>query len=330
MKVQSILLKTMAVVVGMAVAGCATTSPDPNAHVAEQQKYRLYDPAIALVLAKASTAVYEQDPCASFQAALGEPLAGECDWSDRAVEKAPFRAALFDYRGDVILAFQGTVPADRRTLLADANYLPTPLMDDPATVVHGGFLLSWLYVKPWVEAKARERLATGRRIWITGHSLGGAQAQLAAHHFRRSIDPSRIAGVYTFAAPRVGQRHFERAISESQLAEKMFRLENDHDLVPLMPAQADFVPVGQCVFIDESNIVQPCAGGRRLSELLGDPDTWRSFAAAAAHKIASYSAALGSECNKFPSWVPVPRREECIPLALRPPEAPSAAQLVAP
>lgn len=316
------------VLIAAAVTGCASIPPNPDGHVEERQTYHRYDPTMAVVLAQASDAVYEKNPCHAFGSASGQPQEGVCEWSDRQVDKAPFRAAIFGYRGDVILAFQGTVPADKRTIIADANFWPTPLVDEPQVLVHGGFLLSWLYLKPWVETKAKERLKEAKHLWITGHSLGGAQAHLAAHFLRRSVDADRIAGVYTFAAPRVGQGEFVKTMHDSPLADRVFRVENDHDLVPLVPASEDFVPVGRCVFIDKADVVQPCPHQRRLSLLLNDPDTWRSFAAAAAHKITSYSEALRKDCNKFPSWLPVRRSEECIPLVLRPAVSPYAASLL--
>jgi hypothetical protein len=93
-----------------------------------------------------------------------------------------------------------------------------------------------------------------------------------------------------------------------------------------VPTSEDFVPVGRCVFIDKASVVQPCPHQRRLSLLLNDPDTWRSFAAASAHKITSYSEALRKNCN--PSWLPVRRLEECIPLVLRPAVSSYAASLL--
>ena len=47
------------------------------------------------------------------------------------------------------------------------------------------------------------------RISVTGHSLGGAQATLIASHllFDGVVSPSKL-DLYTFGAPRVGDRDF--------------------------------------------------------------------------------------------------------------------------
>ncbi|AJY77763.1 lipase [Paenibacillus beijingensis] len=76
------------------------------------------------------------------------------------------------------------------------------------------------------------KLPSSKPLFVTGHSLGGALATLAA------LDISANTGlsapmVYTFGSPRVGDpvfvRAFNRAIPVS------FRIENENDIVPHLP-----------------------------------------------------------------------------------------------
>lgn len=63
------------------------------------------------------------------------------------------------------------------------------------------------------------------RVWLTGHSLGGALAILAAQIV--SDRPGPLPCVYTYGAPRVGNRTFGQGYAPTH-----YRLERRKDLVP--------------------------------------------------------------------------------------------------
>jgi hypothetical protein len=68
---------------------------------------------------------------------------------------------------------------------------------------------------------------------MTGHSLGGALAELCA---AQALFVSRIPvqGVYTFGQPRVGTKDFADAV-HARLGSGIFRFVNDRDIVPRVP-----------------------------------------------------------------------------------------------
>ena len=77
----------------------------------------------------------------------------------------------------------------------------------------------------------------GQPIWITGHSLGGALAVLAAARLALDIDQNvykSINGLYTFGQPRVGDRVFVKAL-DNEIKPRYFRFVNDNDMVPRVP-----------------------------------------------------------------------------------------------
>ena len=127
--------------------------------------------------------------------------------------------------------------------------------------VHEGFQDSFL-VSALVIGKMIGEMRGNREIWITGHSLGGALAVLlAATLAENSID---VTGLYTFAAPRVGDRAFARELKRSLKGKAHWRVVNEGDLVPHLPSELRFSH----------------SGDRRLlvdGKISGDVRKWNSF-----------------------------------------------------
>lgn len=122
----------------------------------------------------------------------------------------------------VIVAFQGTLPPSERSGLADwAEDLDADPVSDPhyPGLVHAGFRDAVAAILP----RLAPEIPAGP-LFITGHSLGGAMAQLAAF---------RLAGenpnVVTFAAPMVGDAEFAASLAS------LVRYENQGDVVPSVP-----------------------------------------------------------------------------------------------
>jgi hypothetical protein len=99
--------------------------------------------------------------------------------------------------------------------------------------VHSGFksdfLGLWQKIEPFL-------LRNDFPLYVTGHSLGGALAVLAA-----SIFPARA--VYTFGAPKTGDSIFADLLKNTRI----YRFENDRDIITTVPPSAipfDFCHVG--------------------------------------------------------------------------------------
>jgi hypothetical protein len=105
--------------------------------------------------------------------------------------------------------------------------------------VHKGFFQAWSIIEQSVvEQIVRWRKACAAEgkllppLYITGHSLGGALATMAAAAL---VDSNiHVAGVYTFGQPRVGDRTFVSQLS-LKTGGKVFRFVNNNDLVPHVP-----------------------------------------------------------------------------------------------
>ncbi len=183
----------------------------------------------------------------------------------------------------IVLAFRGT--KDARDWLTDVEFRKFPLFEAVRRVadhngpvgrspqkrikVHEGFLRAIVSLLPkiieWLEGP--DMGSAPKPLLITGHSLGGALASLAAFFLQQRGHP--IRAVYTFASPRVGNGAWRdqynsagsqgeratspllRATRPQALGAKTFRVAAAGDLVPLIPGLMDgYRHVGQEVFLD--------------------------------------------------------------------------------
>jgi pimeloyl-ACP methyl ester carboxylesterase len=147
----------------------------------------------------------------------------------------------------IVVAFRGTESPNcldglRDCLLTDAaDLLILPEGDLGTDFVaagvgakfHMGFIRAlaaiWDALFAAVDA---ERKQNGRPIWITGHSLGGALAMLAAWRFKRKFVP--VHQIYTFGAPMIGNDLAAGAF-EREFPDRIFRYVNFPDPVPMLP-----------------------------------------------------------------------------------------------
>lgn len=133
-----------------------------------------------------------------------------------------------------IVAFRGT-ETKLEDWLTDANarQKKSPWgKDDKSIGIHSGFHAALEHVWPdLLNYVTRAALP----VWFTGHSLGGALAVLAAYRLEAIETVGvRVAGVYTFGQPRVGNDGWAKSVP-IELAQRIFRYVNDRDIVPLVP-----------------------------------------------------------------------------------------------
>ncbi|PSN18721.1 hypothetical protein C7271_11075 [filamentous cyanobacterium CCP5] len=148
--------------------------------------------------------------------------------------------AFFFRRGDdIILVFRGSQQLkDWKTNFKIRLREFTTLADQTAVLpkgyVHRGFLEAWHSVEKMVVHYLRKWWSPDTRLWITGHSLGGALANMAA----LSLDCQgfTVSGLYTFGQPRIADWQLVRAANK-RLGDRMFRYANNNDVVPLIPPQ---------------------------------------------------------------------------------------------
>jgi hypothetical protein len=124
-----------------------------------------------------------------------------------------------------VLAFRGT--ANLGDWAINLNALRMPLPGFPGVQVHRGFWEAFEASNDEIRAAVDLHVPDNLGLYITGHSLGGALAQIASAVLERD----NLAACYTFGSPRVGTRNFDRDIKCPH-----YRLINHWDLVPGVPA----------------------------------------------------------------------------------------------
>ncbi|GMT10888.1 hypothetical protein PFISCL1PPCAC_2185, partial [Pristionchus fissidentatus] len=73
-------------------------------------------------------------------------------------------------------------------------------------------------------------------LWVTGHSLGGALASLAAAHIAaNNIHPGSKITLYTMGQPRTGDQQYANV--HDNLVSTEFRITHERDIVPHVPPE---------------------------------------------------------------------------------------------
>jgi triacylglycerol lipase len=139
----------------------------------------------------------------------------------------------------LLVAFRGTEPHERADWLTDIQVSHESC--NGIGRVHRGFHDALRSVwqdalqngNALLPARIKAAAASGRAIWITGHSLGGALAVLCAAEAQISLG-CHVQGVYTFGQPRVGDEQFAKTVDQ-KLGGRVFRFIAHRDIVPRVP-----------------------------------------------------------------------------------------------
>jgi triacylglycerol lipase len=155
----------------------------------------------------------------------------------------------------LLIVFRGTETTNLSDLLSDLQGAIKVKWGDLGHV-HGGFLKAYMSVlnKSFKNVTVFQdviKKAGNRKIWISGHSLGGALAICCAAQ-TEIVDKLPVHAVYTFGQPRVGDEKFAETISET-MGNKIFRVVNNRDIVTrLSDYTLGYRQFGQEVFFDKN------------------------------------------------------------------------------
>ncbi len=259
-----------------------------------------YIPSIAYLMGKVSAASYESDE-ATLNGALSE--VGLTLDSVRIKDSKTGTQGLLAYNNDmVIVAFRGT--EDFKDWLGNARVWENEVKNGPAcdqTVkVHQGFNNAVASVTDdgALFLRIAELQKGGRKLYVTGHSLGGALATLMAY-IASNNQGITVDGVYTYGQPPVGDSGFKQCY-ENNLLEKTFRFVNYKDVVPRLKPNKNAEHVGLLLFMDSvGNLTTEKQKG-----LLNSTKNILDSALVESHSIGEYLADLGKHKNTNPFACP--------------------------
>lgn len=196
----------------------------------------------ALILARVCELAYYNEPegPARFRSELG--------MTAQLISANNTQVYIAETDESIVVAFRGseaptTLDGFKDWLLTNANnYLILPEgragTDFVAAGVgarfHKGFLEALEMIwEPMLSRVNYAIKAKDRPVWVTGHSLGGALALLAAWRLQRSF--VSIHEIVTFGAPMIGNDVAAKAF-EQEFSGKIYRFVDLEDVVPHLPS----------------------------------------------------------------------------------------------
>lgn len=111
--------------------------------------------------------------------------------------------------------------------------------------VHNGFFQGYDIALNELEKLLEDHGAKNKKLWVTGHSLGGA---LSAIFGAEQVDHFDISGFYTFGQPRLGDNNVLAFFGQKSLTDRYFRFVNSVDIITRIPP--GYQHVGRLVFFD--------------------------------------------------------------------------------
>ncbi|HEY2708548.1 MAG TPA: lipase family protein [Caulobacteraceae bacterium] len=231
---------------------------------------------------------------------------------------------------EIIVAYRGTEPFDsidhQRMVMDWLTDLDDPVVTAPNVPgsVHQGFSHACNQLWSWTLAQVQALPTKTKPLYVTGHSKGGALADIAAVKF---VAAGLTPFVCTFEGARAGDQAF--ADGYEKLVLHSTRYEHQDDIVPHLPPDLGFVtafrnvpalanlisafiptyiPVGDLRFVNWQGKIVPDSPGLeslRFSHLINliTAGDWDKIVAD--HSIGPGSGAAAAICG--PIWhVPVP------------------------
>lgn len=139
------------------------------------------------------------------------------------------QAILISTNKFITLAFRGTESTSIKDIKSDAKAITTKC--DSGGNIHSGFKEAFEEVAIEIQSTLNQEEFVNKPLFITGHSLGGALATIAAKKLNH-----RIASCYTFGSPRVGDEDWI-----SNIKAPLYRVVNAADCVTMMPPSSDTI-----------------------------------------------------------------------------------------
>lgn len=216
------------------------------------QDYVGHSKSSAYLLAIASQYIYHDKPPGKAGEAFEErferyfTMLSQTDpfdvriYADSPPDSFPYdtEAAVLSNSKLILVVFRGTEGAQAvRDWLTNLHHLMVRAPDSWGKMhVHRGFYAALSTIYQSVRNRVRATRTNNQKVFLTGHSLGGALATLCAFRLQK-VGSVNVDGVYTFGAPRVGDLDFANKYNDI-LKAKTLRWVYKNDFGPQLPVRA--------------------------------------------------------------------------------------------
>jgi hypothetical protein len=157
-----------------------------------------------------------------------------------------------------VIVFRGTDANDASDWFTNLDVLDA---ETPFGPIHDGFYSAYISMKSQIVRLLRERKP--KRLWITGHSLGGALAVVSAFDLI-DIEKLTVDGVMTFGQPMVAKSQLASHLDKILLG-KYAHFVNHADIVPRVPP--GFATCGSLVMFTDDGVRR--SRPKRVPNLIG-------------------------------------------------------------
>ncbi|KZO92898.1 alpha/beta-hydrolase, partial [Calocera viscosa TUFC12733] len=182
----------------------------------------------------------------------------------------------------IVVAHQGSDPANLASLLDDLDVLPSPLnvtlfpQATIAVLVHTGFQLAFQRSVDEIDRVVPSALELYgvSQVQVTGHSLGAAIAILDSVHLAHLLGPSISVRTTVFGLPRLGNPAWASLVDAtlSGTNPALIHMSNKFDPMPDLPPQllGWQHPEGELYIEPGSDDVVNCPGEENIHCALGN------------------------------------------------------------
>jgi hypothetical protein len=189
-----------------------------------------------------------------------------------------------------VITFRGTEVEHMGDVVTDMTSMKveTDVTNLPGRL-HRGFFEGVESVAPLLFARIRA-LPPSSRIYVTGHSLGGALATVFTAELLREYGSTQNVSLYTFGSPRVGDAafasSFEAKVAEAKASATRFHYERDPVVrVPFI----NYEHAGLPVFLERDRFALDSAATSGLPRV-------------ADHAMANYEGSLNRALSQKPAY----------------------------
>ena len=187
-----------------------------------------------------------------YEAPYDKAACGTKNWKAAGYVKSNTEVLKFvnDEQRLIVFGFRGTDPTSLNDWFKNIDFQPTTFEVSGTKIQsHKGFKACYDNIATWFEAEYKTASATDYTIVLTGHSLGGAEATIAAVYAAGKLN-RRPDAVVTYGAPLIGDQSLVNYYRKMVGCDRTLRFVTKGDIVPKVPKVFGYKHVCNAIELD--------------------------------------------------------------------------------